>query len=322
MKSSITRSLSFAVFSVVLIGGCEDTGGGGSAPTKPEFAFVTNNPSDFWQYAAKGVAKAEQEFGVECQLRMPAGGSAGEQKAIIEDLITVGVTGMAISPVDPANQTDVLNMACEKMNVLCHDSDAPKSDRLAYVGTLNVNAGRKAGELVKALLPDGGKVMLFVGTLDAGNAQERRQGLLEAIEGTQIEVIDTRTDDTDRARAKANVEGTLTAHPDVACLVGLWEYNGPAILNALKDAEKAGKIPVVCFDENETTLEGIKDGLIHATVVQSPFEFGYQSVRILAALHKGDTSVIPENKILEIPVRVINQDNVVAFQKELEALRE
>jgi ribose transport system substrate-binding protein len=208
------------------------------------------------------------------------------------------------------------------MNVLCHDSDAPKSDRLAYVGTLNVNAGRKAGELVKALLPDGGKIMLFVGTLDAGNAQERRQGLLEAIEGTQIEVIDTRTDDTDRARAKANVEGTLTAHPDVACLVGLWEYNGPAILNALKDAEKAGKIPVVCFDENETTLEGIKDGLIHATVVQSPFEFGYQSVRILAALHKGDTSVIPENKILEIPVRVINQDNVVAFQKELEALRE
>lgn len=294
--------------------GCEDQ----SAPSEPFFAFVTNNPSDFWKIASKGVEKAEKEFGVRCEMRLPI--DTADQKRIVEDLITRGVTGMAISPIDPANQTELLNRACERMHVICTDSDAAESNRLCYVGTINYEAGRQAGELIKEVLPDGGKIMIFVGTLDAQNAQDRRRGLMDVIKDTRIEVIDTRTDNTDRARAKQNVEDTLTSYPDVAALVGLWEYNGPAILNAVMDAGRAGKIPIVCFDENADTLQGVRDGTIHATVVQSPFDFGYHSVRILKALADGDTSVIPENKIYEVPVKVIRQSNVDEFQKQLQAL--
>src|SRR5262245_9742500 len=65
------------------------------------------------------------------------------------------------------------------------------------------------------------------------------------------------------------------------CMVGLWAYNPPAILSALKDSkDRLGKVKVVGFDENEDTLKGIADGHIYATVVQDPFGFGYQSVRL------------------------------------------
>src|SRR5258705_8683965 len=37
------------------------------------------------------------------------------------------------------------------------DSDAPNSNRMFYIGTDNVAAGRQAGELVKEALPEGGK---------------------------------------------------------------------------------------------------------------------------------------------------------------------
>ena len=166
--------------------GCEDQ----SAPSEPFFAFVTNNPSDFWKIAAKGVAKAESEFGVKCEVRMPSTNSTAEQSEIIETLLARGVTGIAISLIDPVHQIDVLNRACERTHVICHDSDAPNSKRICYVGTNNVAAGREAGNLVKEVLPNGGKIMLFVGTLDAQNARERKAGLLEAIQGTNIEVLD------------------------------------------------------------------------------------------------------------------------------------
>jgi ribose transport system substrate-binding protein len=92
-------------------------------------------------------------------------------------------------------------------------------------------------------------------------------------------------------------------------MVGLWAYNPPAILSALKDnKERLGKVKVVGFDENEDTLQGIADGHIYATVVQDPFGFGYQGVRLMASIARGDRSVLPRDGILYVPHRVITRD--------------
>jgi ribose transport system substrate-binding protein len=205
--------------------------------------------------------------------------------------------------------------------VFTHDSDAPASKRECYVGTDNVAAGRQAGELIKSVLPQGGKIMLFVGQIDARNAQERLQGIKETIAGTKIEILDVRTDDTDRVRAKANVAETLVAHPDVAALVGLWSYNGPAILNAVRDANKIGQVPIVTFDEEDETLTGVKSGAIAGTVVQQPFEFGYQAMTLMAKVLAGDKSGIPPSHQVFIPTRVLRQNDVDEFRKKLTELR-
>jgi hypothetical protein len=137
--------------------------------------------------------------------------------------------------------------------------------------------------------------MLFVGKLDARNAQDRVQGIKEVLAGSNITIIDVRTDDVDDVRAKANAADTLVRYPDVKALVGLWSYNGPAILNAVREAGKVGKVQIVTFDEADETLAGIKAGAIHATVVQQPYEFGYQAIKTDGAgrawrslVHPGD----------------------------------
>ena len=82
------------------------------------------------------------------------------------------------------------------------------------------------------------------------------------------------------------------------CLIGLWAYNPPAILTAVKDKDKLGKVKIVGFDENDVTLRGVADGHIHGTVVQNPFEFGYESVKLMAQIWlKGDRSGLPANGI-------------------------
>src|SRR5215831_4703912 len=307
-------------FSLILLAGCN-----AASPDKQEkrlkLAFVTNNSSDFWTIARRGVEKAESELGnVSADFKITSDGSAAEQKRIIDDLMTRGVDGIAISPVDPENQTELINDVAKKALVFTQDSDAPKSDRALYVGTDNVAAGRQAGKLIQEVLPDGGKIMLFVGRLDARNAQERIQGIKEAIKDTNIQIIDTRTDDTDTVRAKSNAADALAKHSDLKGLVGLWSYNGPAILNAVKDANKIGQIKIVTFDEADETLGGIRDGAIYGTVVQQPFEFGYQAIKLMTQALKGDKSFIPSNKQIIIPTMVINKSNVDDFSKKLQDL--
>lgn len=322
-----TFSFVCAVLCAFILSGCQPgtaptNNAGGGAGTKHKLAFVPNNASDFWIIARKGTEKAAQDIpNIQVEFRIPADGTAAEQQRIVDDLLAKGIHGIAISPVDPANQTSMLNRASEQALVVTQDSDAPNSNRVCYIGTDNVAAGRQAGELLKEALPQGGKVMIFVGVLDAANAQQRYQGLKEAIAGTNIQILDVRTDNTDRVRAKSNAADTLVNNPDIAGMVGLWSYNGPAILSAVKEANKVDKVKIIAFDEEDETLSGVKDGAIYATVVQQPYEFGYQSMALMAKVLGGDRSGIPASKQIFVPTLAVKKADVEEFTKKINTLR-
>src|SRR5689334_20540329 len=325
LKNSI-RSIVCLLAFTALLAGCQPNSGGGagtmSAGTKHKLAFVTNNASDFWTIARKGTEKAAKDIpSIEVEFRIPSDGTAAEQQRVIDDLLAKGIQGIAISPVDPKNQTQMLNRAASQTLVVTQDSDAPASNRVCYIGTDNVEAGRQAGQLVKEALPNGGKIMVFVGVLDAANAQQRYQGLKEALAGSNVSILDVRTDNTDLVRAKANAADTLVKYADIAGMVGLWAYNGPAILSAVKEANKTDKVKIVAFDEQDETLSGIRDGSIYATVVQQPFEFGYRSMELMSKILNGDKSGIPASKQIFVPTKAIKKDNVEQFIKDLNVLR-
>ena len=287
-----------ALLVTFLLVGCQprsgtNSAGNSAAGTKHRLAFVTNNASDFWIIARKGTEKAVKDIpNIEVEFRIPSDGTAAEQQRVVDDLLAKGIQGIAISPVDPANQTPMLNRAASQTLVVTQDSDAPNSNRVCYIGTDNVEAGRQAGQLVK-----------------------------EALAGSNVSIIDVRTDNTDRVRAKSNASDTLVNFPDIAGMVGLWSYNGPAILSAVREANKTDKVKIIAFDEEDETLTGIKNGAIFATVVQQPFEFGYRSMELMSKYLNGDKSMIPPSKQIFVPTRAIKKDNIEAFTKEINTLR-
>ncbi|HEU5235939.1 MAG TPA: sugar-binding protein, partial [Pyrinomonadaceae bacterium] len=281
-----------------------------------------NNAADFWTIARKGTEKAAAELpNAEIEFRINSDGTAAEQQRVVDDLLAKGIEGFAISPIDPVNQTPMINRAAQQALVITQDSDAPNSNRAFYIGTDNVAAGRQAGGLIKEALPQGGKIMIFVGTLDTANARERYQGIRETLQGSNVQIVDVRTDKTDPVRAKTNAADTLVNQPDIAALVGLWSYNGPAIVGAVRDAGKVGKVKIIAFDEEDETLNGIKDGSIYATVVQQPFEFGYQSMKLIARILDGDRSLIPASKQIFVPTLPIKKAEVEDFAKKINQLR-
>lgn len=313
MKTRTFRILLAASLAFTLAGCGEKSG----SAKKLKLAFVSNNAATFWTIARSGCEAAEKELGnVEVDFKIPSTGGAAEQQQILDDLLAKGVDGIAVSPIDPANQTAFLNKIASQTLLICHDSDAPDSKRVCYIGTDNFAAGVEAGKLIKEALPAGGKIMVFVGATDAENAKQRFGGIKKELEGSKVEVIDVRTDDTDPVRAQKNAEDTLVKYPDIAGLVGLYNYNGPAILNAVRGANKQGKVKIVCFDENEETLDGVASGEIYGTVVQQPFEFGKQAILQMARRLGGDQTALAGGKQI-IPTRSLKKDDIVSFKADL-----
>lgn len=307
---------------------------GGGAGGKPYVAFISNNSHEFWTIAEKGAKDAAAKFDVQMEFRMPTQGVA-DQHRIIEDLQSKGVQAIAVSPNDSANQVGYYKSLNKKLPVIAVDNDIPDPDaRRCYLGTDNVAAGRAVGKLVKQSLPNGGKFMIFVGRLDSQNAQERRQGVVIELAGGEdkcaaeleqlkkgeypikfgpYELLDTRTDLEKQDVCQSKAEDALANIPDLACLIGLWAYNPPAMLRAAESQKRLGKVVLIGFDENPETLSAVRAGTIAGTVVQDPYNFGYESVKIMAAIVRGDANALKRDDInaqkqIYIRHRIINKD--------------
>lgn len=338
---------------VLIVTGCtggddSGTGGGGSGEgsdgERVSVAFVTNQIADFWKIAEAGANDAGNEFDVDVEVVMPPEATAVVQKQKVEDLLAGGVQAIAISPLDADNQVEWLNGVGEKVPLITHDSDAPGSKRLMYIGMDNYAAGRACGELVVKAIPDGGNVLLAIGRLEQDNSKYRRQGVIDVllgrgdrdaayykeqpdawdpvegeIKGDKYTVLATLLDQGKAEVGLQKAEDALNTFDDINAMVGLFEYNPPAMYQALKKADKVGRIALIGFDENDVTLQAIKDGECIGTVVQNPYMYGYESVRVLKELLAGNEDVIPESKYIDIAPRTITKDNVDEFWEDLRA---
>jgi ribose transport system substrate-binding protein len=304
----------------------------GAAEKKLRIAYITNGPYNFWTYSAAAVKGLEKSLNISIDFLEPANGTAQEQKQMIEAEVARGVDGIAISVVDPDNATPFLNDVMQKVPMVMFDSDAPNSDRLAYVGMSNYATGRMAGKAVQKVLPNGGGFAIIVGRMDAQNAIERRQGIIDelngkpyaaqypgemtpndpniAMGGGKWTLLDTRTDGGDQSKAKANAEDTILKYPQMKLMVGMWSYSSPAILSALSDAKLFKKMKMMGFDMEPELLQAVKDGNAYAAFGQDPFQYCVQAITILAKTARKQDAKIPADKLVDVPAIEITSKNI------------
>src|SRR2546428_9151546 len=125
-----------------LLAGCDR----GGKSTRPRVAYVTNGIDSFWVIAKAGAEAGAKKYDADVEVQMPAQGVA-DQKRIVEDLLTRGVDGIAISPIDAENETALINEAARRTRLITQDSDAPKSNRLCFIGGGDHEAGRPGGDV-------------------------------------------------------------------------------------------------------------------------------------------------------------------------------
>ena len=274
---------------------------GGLLRSKPKIALISSTEAPYWDRVFLGAEAAGKEFNIEVvTVRSKADENA--QNQTIRDLLDKGYNALAVSPIHPQTQASFLNEVSGKAALVTVDSDCPGSNRAAFVGTDNYHAGRICGDLVRDAIPDGGEVIISVGSIEKDNGRLRRQGLIDTLldrpvdparaadpidaplKGDKYSIVATLIDNVDTAKATSLTADAVKQHPNVKCIVGLFAYTTPAVLDALKQSDKLGKIKVVGFDDAEATLAGIESGTVFGTLLQDQFNMGYQAVLVLRGL--------------------------------------
>lgn len=297
---------------------------GGDSSSEITIGVVTNCTDPFWDLCEAGAKKAGEDNKVKVLFRQPEGLDVAKQMPIVESFVQQGVKGIAISVINPKGQKKDLTRIAAEVPLLTMDNDADAdTGRLAYVGVDNKEAGRAVGRLVKKTLANGGTIAMFIGSDVSANGTARTGGVLEELATPEANGKDeTRTVNGKEVKGKmygkyflvdgeAKTDGgpeknpqqfphamlgRLEGVPDV-CLIGLYAYNPPAILQAVKSKELIGKVKIIGFDENPVTLKAVSAGEIEGTVVQDPYNYGYKSVDILAAVARGDKSKLPKGSM-------------------------
>ncbi len=260
------------------------------------------------------AAHADSEY--ECLYTGPALSSdeAGEVQ-IVQDLISRGVAGIAISPSNAPAMANMLRAAAPTMPIITVDADLLPADaslRKTYFGTNNYDMGvGMATELLK-LKPEGGTVCLQLGNVAAANINERAAGFRDTVAGakgterlsdtngwTEIEGCPTYTND-DIPTANQQMADVFTANPDLDAfiLVGGWAQFGPQAYAQNTDLVKAKldskELVIIAGDTLPPQAQAFREGRSHFQIGQRPYQMGNEAPDILISLINGETVEDPK----------------------------
>lgn len=298
-------------------------------PAGFEIVVIGKSMHPYWSNVKKGVQAAAEGLGLsdgQVVFFVPPIEDVTKQIEAMETYIAQGVTGIAVAPSDPSALEPVMKKAADA-GIIVITLDTPPVDAsvsLVYIGTDNYAAGRAAGEEMVKLLPEGGTVGIGRGSDTALNAVQRTDGFVDAVAGTGIETLEPVNDREDATQALELANSVLLANPDLAGAFGVYAFNGPAWATAIREADLVDQTKLVCFDAATNIINGIKEGVIDATVAQREFDMGYKSVQLIYLIStKGQDAAFREmgvlDGVIDTGVDVIRQTNLKEYEAELDA---
>lgn len=259
----------------------------GQASGKPVVGVVPKGTNHtFWQSVHAGAIKAGEEFELEILWNAPQMEiDSARQISIVENLITRQVDGIVLAPVDEDALVTVVERAADQGIPVAIFDSAIKTDRIiTFVVTDNYQGGVMAAERMGEILGGSGKVGVIGFMPGSASTMKREAGFVETVAENfpGIDVVGVKFNMADRAKALAEAENLLTAHPDLAGFFADNESSVDGTVQAVKQRGLAGKVKIVGFDASETLVDDMRAGVIDSIVVQDPFKMGYESTRQLA----------------------------------------
>jgi ribose transport system substrate-binding protein len=276
-----------ALWFVVLLIGC------GRRHDADEFYVMAtaNKAIPYWQTATSGFIEAARQMGVKSQVIGPDNYDPNGEKTELHDILAKKPTGIIISAADPELLKPEIDAAiAQGIPVITIDTDSPNSNRLFFIGTNNYQAGTLAAEVAAKQLKGKGSVVVFT-MPNQVNLEDRMHGYKDVFEkypGIKIaRVVDMKGDPRivfDQTQA------ILDKKEPIDGFICLEAQGGPEVATVLQNNHTTGKV-VVAFDTDEKTLEGVKKGIIAATVAQKPYTMGYIGAKLLDDYYHSKTDI-------------------------------
>jgi ABC-type sugar transport system substrate-binding protein len=284
-----------------------------SASDTVKIGFITKFPVPFFatmEDAAKAYAAAHP--GVELVFGQGASATDIEgQIAQIESMVTQGVQGIAITPVDPTVATALDKAVAAGVKVVLMDNDIPGwTGRTALATTDNYAAGKIAGQHLKTVLKNGDTLGILEGVPGVPSLDDRVNGMLEGLKGVDVTIVGRGATECTEEKGLSLAEDILTANPELTSIYAACGPPAAGAAQALKNADRAGKVILVGFDFCCGEAEALGAGIENATVAQFPAKMASLGVDALVKSINGET-VEP---LIDSGAALVTKDNMAEFQ--------
>lgn len=217
------------------------------------------------------------------------------QVSLLQNYINQGVDGLVYAATDAKVLHRVTKSALEQgITVVNIDSGTdPQPDEVPVFATDNVAAAEKVPDLLaEELGPEGGKIAFIPFQQGTRTNEERAKGFKQGLKDhPELDLVAEQSSQSNYNTALQVTEDILTAHPD---LDGIFAANEPGVLGAaeaVRAAGKSGDIAIVGWDASTEEIEGVREGVINALVVQNPFGMGFDGVNAAVKMIREGTTV-------------------------------
>lgn len=288
-----------------------------AAENNGEYYMITfQSGIDYWKGCYEGFEKAGQELGLTTVYTGSVDGDFSAEADVINQVVAKQPAGIAVTCVDPEALEDSINAAREAgIPVVTFDSDSPASNRLAYLGTGNVNAGAEAAAFMADYIGGEGKVGLvyFAGSQ---NQEERAAGFMNYMANIPgIEVVEPVNGGESESTVAAATASLIQANPDIKGIFACNAWTGLGVGTSVEEAGLTGEICVVAFDTDAGVLDYIEQGVVQGSVVQGTQQMGYWALKFLVAAN--DDAVIEgweEKGLAGVPASVDTGVSIVTAE--------
>lgn len=242
---------------------------------------VSSNP--YWQYVKMGAERAAEERNAVIEFVGPDNASAEEGIKLINMAYAAKASGIIAYVQQDLKYNSVINKIIDSgIPIVTIDSDAENSNRLAYIGTDNIEAGKISAEEMISKIGSDGKVAVIMGGSTVKNQLERLNGFTNYINiNSSISLVDIQSSDSYPLEAELAAKKILKAHSDLKALLCTSAQDGAGAAKIVNALGMTGKIKIICFDDLPETLKWIEDGVITSTIVQNPYKMGYNAVNVM-----------------------------------------
>ncbi|MFL0251951.1 substrate-binding domain-containing protein [Clostridium neuense] len=274
-------------------------------------AHVKDNP--YWQIVKKGAEKAAKERGCILEYYGSSTANADEDLNLINMNIAAKVNGIITYVQEEQKYSSIIDKGIEKgIPVITIDTDARQSKRIAYVGTDNVEAGKKAGEVLWEKASEDPKIGVIMAGFDTTNQVQRLNGFKNYLSTKPgVDIVSVESSNSNELNAKLAAEKIIREHPEVNFLYCVSAVDGIGAAKSVVENNLQNKITIICFDDLPETLAFIRSSIIYASIVQRPYDMGYESINMIMDKISGKAL-----KSINITKSiVVTQSNVDSYNK-------
>mgnify|MGYP001178209752 CR=1 FL=1 len=279
-----------------------------------KIGFITKFPVPFFatmENAAKQYSAAHP--GVE--IIYGQGTSATDiegQIALIESMVTQGVQGIAVTPVDPTVASALDKAIAAGVKVVLMDNNIPDwAGRTSLATTDNYHAGQIAGAYLKSVLHDGDTLGILEGVPGVPSLDERVNGMLEGLQGVEVTIVGRGATNCTEELGISVAEDLLTANPDIKAIYAACGPPAAGAATAIKNAGIANDaIVLVGFDFCCGEAEALEAGIEDATVAQFPAKMAELGVDALVKSIRGEQV----DALIDSGAALVTRENMASFQ--------